>query len=115
MDNTKVKAMNKWPASCTVKDIQVFSGVCTFLLVLYTKGSARPESSPEKGPKRLLWNTAAKEAFTTLKTIFTMVPIYQDTTKPSVVEWNASELGVGAILSQHFGEQPKLHPVAFSW
>lgn len=30
-----------------------------------------------------------------------------------VVEVDALEVGVGAILSQRFAESPKLHPVAF--
>lgn len=49
------------------------------------------------------------------KTTFTTAPIlkHPDPTKPFVVEVDASEAGVGAILSQRFGENPKLHPVAF--
>lgn len=68
----------------------------------------------KKSHKRLLWNTAAEEAFHSLKTTFTTAPIcHPDTTKPFVVEVNTSELVVGAILSLHFGEKPKLPPVAF--
>lgn len=35
--------------------------------------------------------------------------------KPVVVEVDASEKGLGAILSQCLGEKPKLHPVAYYW
>lgn len=33
--------------------------------------------------------------------------------KPFVVEVDASDMGVGAVLSQQFGERSKMHPVAF--
>lgn len=42
-----------------------------------------------------------------------LILCYPDHTKPFVVEVDTSNLGVGTILSQHFGEKPKSHPVAF--
>lgn len=36
-----------------------------------------------------------------------------DPKKPFIVDVDASETGVGAILSQCFGEKPKLHPMAY--
>lgn len=70
----------------------------------------------KKGPKHLQWNQGAeRKAFSQLKTAFTSAPIlkHTDPTKPFIVEVDASESSVVSVLSQHFGENPKLHPVAF--
>lgn len=48
-----------------------------------------------------------------LKKEFTSAPILHHPDRPFVVEVDASETGVGAGLSQHFGERSKLFPVAF--
>lgn len=47
--------------------------------------------------------------------MFTTTPILQhpDPEKAFVVEGDASDVGVGAILSQRMGEKNKLHPIAF--
>lgn len=66
-------------------------------------------------PKRLVWNPAAETALTQLKTVFTIAPIlkHPDPSKVFIVEVDASEMAVRAILSQSFGDKPKLQPVAF--
>lgn len=38
---------------------------------------------------------------------------HPDPNRPFVVEVDASDTGVGAMLSQDFGQKPKMHPVAF--
>lgn len=69
----------------------------------------------KKGTKHLAWNPLAEAALQQLKTAFTTAPILKHLgpTKPFLVEVDASETGVGHILSQYFGEKPKLHPVAY--
>lgn len=62
-----------------------------------------------------MWTTGVEEAFARLKEAFTTAPIlkHPDPKKQFIVEVNASKTGVGAILSQRFGEKPKMHPIAF--
>lgn len=69
----------------------------------------------KKGPNFLQRNLVDEKAFTQLKTAFTSAPIlkHPDPTKPFTGEVDTSESGVGALLSQCFGERSKLHPVAF--
>lgn len=70
------------------------------------------------GPKTITWNKAAEDVVNKLKSAFTTASIlhHPDPTRPSIVEVDALESGVGAILSQRFQENPKLHLVAyFSW
>lgn len=65
--------------------------------------------------KHLAWDIAIDEAFNTLKTVFTTIPILKrpDLSKPSIVEVDALESEIGAVLSQRFGEKPILHLMAF--
>lgn len=50
-----------------------------------------------------------------LKERFTSAPVLKlpDPTKPFVVEVDASEVGLGEVLSQYYGAACKLHPCAF--
>lgn len=47
-----------------------------------------------------MWNSVAKKAFQTLKRVFTAAPVLQhpDPDRPFIVEVDASNAGVGAIL-----------------
>ena len=61
------------------------------------------------------WSSAANEAFQSLKTHFTTAPILvmPDTERQFVIEVDASDVGVGAVLSQWAAIDQKLHPCAF--
>lgn len=66
-------------------------------------------------PSKLKWTEEASQAYNTLKERFTTAPIlkhpYPDL--PFVVEVDASDCGVGAVLSQRHGQPSKLYPCAF--
>ena len=57
----------------------------------------------------------ALTAFDNLKRLFNSAPVLHqpDPTLPFTLEVDASEVGVGAILSQWVGTPPKSHPCAF--
>ncbi|KAF7641169.1 hypothetical protein LDENG_00290730 [Lucifuga dentata] len=61
------------------------------------------------------WTSAVEEAFKTLKLRFTSAPILQmpEPDCQLVVEVDASDVGVGAVLSQRSVADQKLHPCAF--
>lgn len=64
------------------------------------------------------WSSSAEAAFQTLKDRFTSSPILQmpDPQRQYVVEVDASDVGVGGVLSQCSATDQKLHPCAFfSW
>ncbi|KAL0182494.1 hypothetical protein M9458_021869, partial [Cirrhinus mrigala] len=65
--------------------------------------------------KTLLWTPEAAAAFQSLKSAFTQAPLltHPDPDLPFVVEVDASTTGVGAVLSQHHGNPPLLHPCAY--
>ncbi len=61
------------------------------------------------------WSNAAEAAFTKLRSRFVSAPILQapDPTHQFVVEVDASEVGVGAVLSQRAASDDKMHPCVF--
>lgn len=62
------------------------------------------------GPSGLHWSDAAIQSFNDLKRRFTSAPIlhHLDPNTPFVVEVDASDTGIGAVLSQRQGNPPKL-------
>eukprot|EP00833_Pecoramyces_ruminatium_P010577 jgi/Orpsp1_1/1184609/evm.model.c7180000090259.1 len=95
MDKDKVKAILDWPIPTTVKEVQSFIGLT------YKKKCS------------FNWSPDQQKAFDKLKELFTSAPIlrHPDSNKPFIVETDASNFAVGAILSQEFEGQ--LHPIAF--
>src|SRR5882672_6472984 len=60
------------------------------------------------------WTDPVQAAFDSLKTAFTTAPIlcYFDPSKLIILETDASDFAIGAIISQPDSED-KLHPIAF--
>lgn len=69
----------------------------------------------KRGTRCLMRVTYTDKAFQGLKWVFTSAPILQhpDPEKPFIVEVDASDTGVGAIVSQCFGDEQKMYPVVF--
>ncbi len=118
MDERKVRAVTEWPQPSTIKELQRFLGFANFyrrFIRNYSIVSA-PLTSLLKGkPSKLKWTEEAKTAFTTLKEKFTTAPIlkHPEPSLPFVVEDDASDCGIGAVLSQRHGQPGKLFPCAF--
>ncbi|KAL0152330.1 hypothetical protein M9458_052053 [Cirrhinus mrigala] len=117
MDEGKVDAVVSWPKSNTIKELQRFLGFNFYRR--FVEGFSLITSSLTnllKGyPKTLNWTSDANTAFETLKKAFTQAPLltHPDPDLPFVVEVDASTTGVGAVLSQHHGTPPRLHPCAY--
>lgn len=118
MEETKVNAVREWPQPTTVKELQRFIGFANFYrrcIRGFSQIAVPLTSLIKKGTHKLRWDNAAEQAFIKLKAAFTSAPIlkHPDPERPFIVEVDASDTGVGAILSQHFGQRPKMYPVAF--
>ncbi|KAK3509450.1 hypothetical protein QTP70_035100 [Hemibagrus guttatus] len=105
MDQAKEKAVTDWPEPTTVKELQPFLGFANFYRRFIRNYStiAGPLTSLLRGKsKRLSWSESAREAFGKLKLSFTTAPILcqPDPESPFVVEVDASNSGIGAVLSQ---------------
>lgn len=113
----KTQAIREWAAPRSVKDVQRFLGFANFYrkFIRGFSSVAAPISSLTKrseGP--FSWTEGADRAFKTLKQRFSSAPILTlpDPALPFIVEVDASEVGIGAILSQRSSDG-KLHPCTF--
>ena len=115
MDNDKVKAILDWPVPTTVKEVQSFIGLCNYYRI-FIKDFAKIANPLHKLTRKNVpfeWKNEQQKAFDQLKHLFTSAPILRnpDSNKPFIVETDASNFAVGAILSQEFDGQ--LHPIAY--
>uniref|UniRef100_A0A3B1J8V2 Gypsy retrotransposon integrase-like protein 1 n=1 Tax=Astyanax mexicanus TaxID=7994 RepID=A0A3B1J8V2_ASTMX len=118
MDPTKIAAVLSWPTPRTIKDLQRFLGFANFyrrLIRGFSVLAAPLTSALRGGEKKLRWNKDTEQSFQNLKNRFTSAPIlkHPNPELQFVVEVDASEVGVGAVLSQRQGTPPKLYPCAF--
>ncbi|XP_060754226.1 uncharacterized protein LOC132865708 [Neoarius graeffei] len=110
MDPSKVSAVTSWPTPTSVKELQHFLGFANFychFIQGFSSITIPLTSLLKKGPKHLQWNPTAEAAFGHLKQAFTSALILQhpDLSKPFTLKVDASDMGVGAVLSQRFGEK----------
>ena len=118
MECERVTAVRNWPTLTTVKEVKRFLGFSNYYLrfILGFGQVAAPIISLLKGgPLRLRWSAEAGRAFNRLKELFTNAPVLAHPA-PSlafIVEVDASEAGVRAMLAQRSCVPPKLRPCAF--
>lgn len=117
MDPAKVSAVTSWPAPESRKKLQQFLGFANFYrrFIRGFSAVAAPLTALTSTKQPFKWNPAADKAFQMLKTRFTSAPILRlpDENLQFVVEVDASDVGVGAVLSQRSPEDGKMHPCAF--
>ena len=118
MDPAKVKAVADWPQPTTPKQLQRFLGFANFyrgFIRNYSKIAAPLHALTSGTAASFRWTTEADQAFCELKRRFSSAPIltHPDPSLPFVVEVDASDVGIGAVLSQRSLEDKKLHPCAF--
>ena len=117
MDPVKVSAVEDWPTPTNRKQIQQFLGFANFYrrFIRNVSTIAAPLHALTSSHVVFKWNTEAEKAFQRLKTLFTTAPILTvpDPQRQFIVEVDASNEGVGAVLSQRSAQDNKLHPCAF--
>ncbi len=117
MDPDKVKAVVDWPIPDSRKALQRFLGFANFYRRFIRNFSqlATPLTALTSPKTAFRWSSAAEAAFAKLKRRFVSAPILiaPDPTRQFVVEVDASEVGVGAVLSQRASSDDKVHPCAF--
>ena len=117
MDPAKVSAVADWPTPDSRKKVQQFLGSANFYrrFVRGFSAIAAPLHTLTSTQVRFHWSPEAEKAFQTLKHHFTSAPILTipDPQRQFVVEVDASNEGVGAVLSQRSQQDGKMHPCAF--
>ena len=116
MDPNKVSAIMDWPIPKSVRDVQSFLGFANFyrrFIRDYSK-LVIPLTSLLKKDVVFNWSQSAQSSFENLKVKFSSSPLLHvyDPSLPCVVEGDASDYAIGAVLNQ-VGEDKVLRPIAF--
>jgi hypothetical protein len=116
MDPGKIQTILDWPEPRKVKDVQSFLGFANFYRRFIEGYSGITVPLTRLTKKGTPWNFSEEcvTAFETLKKAFTSAPVltHWDPDRPIVVETDASDYALAAILSQYNAEE-ELHPIAF--
>jgi len=112
----KVEVVLAWKTPSLLMEVQSFLGFVNFYRRFIKDYSqvARPMMELTKKTQNWAWNEEAKTVFKELKEQFTMAPIlaHYDPQRPVIIESDASDFAIGAVISQRDNEN-SLHPVAF--
>jgi hypothetical protein len=117
MAKDKVQTVLVWEPPKSLKETQAFLGFANFYprFIKDLSKICRPLTESTKGDaKKWEWTVAMELAFDELKRRFTTAPILRqfDPMKVCIVETDASDFALGAVLSQK-GDDGRLYPVAF--
>src|SRR6202522_757467 len=116
MVTAKVQTIQDWPEPKKVKDIQSFLGFANFYRCFISDYSDIVVPLTRLTRKGIAWNftTEARQSFEALKSAFTSAPVLTHwiPDKPIIVEHDASNYALGAILSIQT-DSGEIHPVAF--
>ena len=116
-DPSKVEAVKDWPAPTTRRQLQRFLGFANFYRRFVRNYSrlAAPLTCLTSSKLSFTWSPVEQSAFEKLKNMFVNAPVlvHPDPERQFMVEVDASDSGVGAVLSQHLPSDNKLHPCAF--
>jgi len=116
MDPAKVQAITDWPEPKKVKDVQSFLGFANFYRRFIPDYSAIVVPLTRLTRKGVKWDftAAARLSFEALKRAFTSAPVLTHwiPDRPIIVETDASDYALGAILSIQ-DEAGEIRPVAF--
>ena len=108
-DPKKVAAISDWPIPTTVKELQSFLGLLGYYRK-FIKGYARltaPLSKLTWIDEPFLWSTDQQTAFDLVKEALTNKPVlvHPDFNQPFILQTDACETGLGAVLCQRIEGQ----------
>ena len=116
-DPKKVRAVEEWERPTDRTQLRRFLGFANFYRRFIQGFSqvAAPLSALTSTLRPFSWSPEAEAAFSSLKSLFTSAPvlIFPDPGRQFIVEVDALDVGIGAVLSQRSEEDQLIHPVAF--
>ncbi|GBL83266.1 Retrovirus-related Pol polyprotein from transposon 297, partial [Araneus ventricosus] len=114
-DPGKIKAVVDWPRPETIHDLRSFLGLCTYYRRFVKNFStiARPLHKLTETKSNFNWTEECEKSFNSLKQALTSSPIltYPRTDKDFILDTDASNEGIGAVLSQNIGNEE--HVIAY--
>jgi len=118
MEPSKIETVQSFGVPRTKKEVRSFLGITgyyrKFIPQYASIASPLTDLIRKSEPNRVEWTPACAAAFDKLKTVLCSAPVLRtpDLEKPFVLQTDASQRGVGAVLSQ-LDEVGADHPVAF--
>ena len=118
LEQDKVRAVHKFPVPKTKKDVRAFLGLSgyyrKFIPNYSTVATPLTDLTKRNAPLRVQWTGACEEAFMYLKQALSSEPILRtpDFSRPFILQTDASDRGVGAVLSQ-VDKHNIEHPVGY--
>eukprot|EP00731_Ephydatia_muelleri_P007395 Em0003g1643a len=118
LESSKIEAIKRMPVPRTKKGVRQFLGLAgyyrRFIRDFATIATPLTELTRKSAPQEVKWSLQAQEAFDTLKTKIASSPVLMcpDMSRMFTLQTDASDYGIGAVLSQT-GEDGEEHPVAF--
>ncbi|GBN45947.1 Retrovirus-related Pol polyprotein from transposon 297 [Araneus ventricosus] len=108
-DPEKTKAVVDWPRPETVHDLRSFLGLCTYYrrFVRNFSAIARPLHKLTEARSNFNWTEECEKSFNNLKQALITSPVltYPRTDKEFILDTDASNEGIGAVLSQKIGNE----------
>ena len=103
-DPKKTECIDKWPTPKNVHDVRAFLGLCGYYrkFVYRFSNIAKPLYKLTEKRTPFVWSEECAEAFKVLKEKLVQSPIlaHPDVTKPFILDVDASDKCIGAVLSQ---------------
>ena len=103
-DPNKTKCVETWPTPKNVREVRAFVGLCSYYRRFIYKFSetAKPLHKLTEKNQPFVWTEECANSFKELKTKLVEAPvlIYPDFTKSFILNVDASDLCMGAVLSQ---------------
>uniref|UniRef100_W5NNB8 Reverse transcriptase RNase H-like domain-containing protein n=1 Tax=Lepisosteus oculatus TaxID=7918 RepID=W5NNB8_LEPOC len=113
----KVQLIKNWPKPATKKQIRTFVGLASyyrrFIPGFAAMAAPLHDLTKMSCPEKIKWTDLEERAFQDLKAALTSQHVLQvpDFSKPFMVQTDASDTGIGAILSQDF--EGLEHPILY--
>ncbi|GFY16361.1 retrovirus-related Pol polyprotein from transposon 412 [Trichonephila clavipes] len=111
-DPEKVSAVKNWKRPENLRELRSFLGLCTYYRK-FVKGFsniARPLHRLTESKQKFQWTKECEDSFLQLKEALTSSPIliYPQPDKPFILDTDASNESVGAVLSQEIDGQERV-------
>lgn len=112
-DPEKISAIAEYPVPKTVKDIRRILGLAGWyrrFIPNFASVTAPISNMLKKGQTKVEWSTQAQEALNKIKEILTSSPVLANPNydAPFIIQTDASDVGMGAILVQGEGDDEKV-------
>ena len=116
-DPSKTAKVKDWPTPTSALETQRFLGLANYYrrFIKDFATIARPLHQATEKSRNFTWTRQCEEAFSKLKEFLTSAPILAlpDWSKPFIVDTDASDFGIGAVLSQ-CQEDGKEHVISYA-